>query len=59
MAITTTKIAGEHNSSSEMQFLIDTEADIENLPIWAKECMDIDCTMMTNGMSGDENGYKK
>ena len=32
MAITITKIAGEPNSSSEMQFLIDTEADIENLP---------------------------
>lgn len=32
MAITITQIAGKSNSSLEMQFLIDTEADIENLP---------------------------
>lgn len=32
MAITITKIAGEPNSTLEMQFLIDNEDDVANLP---------------------------
>lgn len=55
MAITITKIAGEPNSTLEMQFLIDNEDDVANLPTQTKEGKDIDSTAapMSTALTSD------